>query len=227
MQFYQKSFTGQSFRPLPELKIKKDLNMFCLLTAWGPRHQNTKVLDFLCQNYESFFSDEEKTRAYSKLESLSKEENTVRNLLLACNEWIFKELNEERAGHFAYEIFFGSFEDEKLTFAQIGQPFIYLDRPDLSLQSLGTALDFSALFAQTGQRLPPLPSALIGLYPDTHFPVFSLPLQSEDRLVFVSRDFVPIETLQVPRGERSLENFLKLLTEENEQSPCWLGQLSV
>ncbi|MCZ0932720.1 MAG: SpoIIE family protein phosphatase [Oligoflexia bacterium] len=227
MKLDQKSFTGKSFRPLPELRINEDLNMFCLLTAWGPRNQSAKVLDFLAQNYESFFSDEEKTRAYSKLESLSREENTVRNLLLACNEWIFKELNEEKTGVFAYELFFASFEKGKLTFAQVGQPFVYLDRPGFSLQSLGANLDFSALFAVKGKRLAPLPSALIGLYPDTHFPVFSLPLQPEDRLLFVSRDFIPMEILKTPREQRSLENFLKLLTSENEKSPCWLGQLSV
>ena len=227
MKFEQKSFAGNSFRPLPECQINKDINMFCLLSSWGPRDQNVKVLDFLFQNYESFFSDEEKTRAYSKMESLSKEENMVRNLLLACNEWIFKELNEEKTGNFAYELFFACFAKGKLTFAQVGQPFLYLDRPDLSLQPLGSALDFSALFAQKGKRLAPLPSALIGLYPDTHFSVFSLPLQPEDRLLFISRDFIPLELLQIPREERNLENFLKLLTSENEQSPCWLGQLSV
>ena len=227
MKFEQKSFAGDSFRPLPDFRINPDLNMLCLLSAWGPGDRNVEILDFLFQNYESFSSDEEKTRAYSKLESLSEEENMVRNLLLACNEWIFKELNEEKAGHFAYELFFASFMKGKLTFAQVGQPFLYLDRPVLSLQSLGSALDFSALLAQKGKRLAPLPSALIGLYPDTHFSVFSLPLQPEDRLLFISRDFIPLELLQVPREERNLGNFLKLLTSENEQSPCWLGQLSL
>ena len=227
MNFDQKSFAGTSFRPLPELKINEDLKMLCLLTAWGPRNQNNKVLDFLAQSYESFFSDKEKTRAYSKMESLSQEENTVRNLLLACNEWIFKELNGEKTGTFAYELFFASFETGKLTFAQVGQPFVYLDRPGLSLQSLGANLDFSALFAGKGERLAPLPSSLIGLYPDTHFPVFSLPLQPEDRLFFVSRDFIPLEILNPSREQRSLDHFLKLLTSENEKSPCWLGQLSI
>ena len=225
MKLSQKSFAGKSFRPLPELHIKEDLNMFCLLTAWGPRQKNKAVLDFLSQNYESFFEDEEKTKAYSKSESLSSGENTVRNLLLACNEWVFKELNEKKAVQFAYELVFGLFENGKFCFAQVGQPFIYLDRPGLPLQSMGAALDFSALFAKKGKRLPPLPSSLIGLYPDSYFPVFSLPIQPEDRLFFISRDFIPMEILQASK-ERSLDNFLKLLTSENEQSPCWLGELS-
>ena len=148
MKFEQKSFVGSSFRPLPDFQINKELNIFSLLTAWGPKDQNSKVLDFLLQNYESFFSDEEKTRTYPKLESLSAEENTVRNLLLACNEWIFKELNEQKRGIYAYELFFACFDKAKFTFAQVGQPFVYLDRPGLSLQALGSVLDLSSLLAE-------------------------------------------------------------------------------
>ena len=227
MRFNQKIFTGKSFRPLPDIQVNEDLNVLGLLTAWGPRSQNSNVLDFLVQNYESFVSDNEKTRAYSKMASLSEEENTIRNLLQACNEWIFKDLNEEKAGRFAYEIFFSSLKNGKLTFAQVGQPFVYLDRPEMSLQSLGSVLDFSALFAQKGKRLSPLPSSLIGLYPDSHFSVFSLPLQEEDRLLFISRDFIPADLLQSPREKRDIKSLLSLLTSENEESPCWLGQLSI
>ena len=226
MKLNQKSFTGNSFRPLPEALINKDLNIMCLLTAWGPRNQNTKVLDFLVQSFESFFSDKEKTKVYSKLESLSEEENTVRNLVLACNDWIFKDLNGAERGRFAYELFFASFQEGKLTFAQVGQPFVYLDRPGLSLQPLSSILDFSALFAEKGKRLAPLPSSLIGLYPDTHFSVFSLPIQTQDQLIFISRDFIPSELLQTPGDKREIETFLNLLTSENETSPCWLGKLS-
>ena len=226
MKFSQKSFAGNSFRPLPEAYINEELNILCLLTAWGPSNQNSKVLDFLVQSYESFFSDQEKTRAYDKMQSLSEEENTVRNLLLACNNWIFKELNEEKKGVFAYELFFASFNSGKLTFAQIGQPFFYLDRGDLSLQSLSSILDFSALFAKKGKRMPPLPSSLLGLYPDSHFPVFSLPVQEEDRFLFISRDFIPASLLQSAKEHRNIERVLAFLTSENASSPCWLGELA-
>lgn len=225
MKFNQKSFAGSSFRPLPEFQINEGLNMFSLLTAWGPEDQNRKVLDFLSQSYESFFSDAEKTKAHSKLESLSDEENTVRSLLLACNEWIFKELNEEKRGIYAYEIFFACLNQGKFTFVQAGQPYVYLDRRGLFLQSLGSAFDFSSLFAKTKKRLPPLPAQLIGLYPDAHFSIFSFPFQKGDRLLFISRDIIPMKLLQSRPEERSLENFLNLLSSENEKTPCWLGEL--
>ena len=226
MKMQHRCFVGKGFRPLPEILINEDLQIFAVATPWGPAFQTKKTLEFLAQNYESLSSDEEKTSVYSKLESLSEEENTLRSLILSCNEWIFNEQNKGEEYKFAYELICGHFTTGKLIFAQVGHPFIYLDRPDLPLQSLGHVLDFSALFAKEGKRLAPLPSALIGIHPDTHFPVFSFPLMPEDRLIFISRDFAPGSVLDVPRSKRQLDHLLSLLVKENEESPVWLGILS-
>jgi len=200
--------------------------MFAIVTPWGQAFQTQKILEFLVQNYESFYADEEKTSIYSKLESLSQEENTLRALLLSCSEWIFNEQNGGKEYNFGYELVCGNFKNGKLIFIQAGHPAIYLDRPDIPLQSLGHVLDFSALFSQKGNRLPPLPSTLIGLYPDTHFPVFSFPILSGDRLIFISRDFVQNSLLDISRPQRNLDHLLFVLTKENEESPFWLGILS-
>ena len=226
MKLEQRSFSGKSFRPVPEVFLSKELQLFAIVTPWGPTDQSQKVLEFLSQNYESFCSDEEKTKIYSGLESLSEEENVLRSLLLSCNEWIFNSQNEGKEYKFGYEIICGNFKNGKLSFLQVGQPFIYLDRIGIPLQSLGHVLDFSALFSKKNRRLPPLPSSLIGLYPDTHFSVFSLPVLPEDKLLFISRDFAPGSILDIPRKNRNLEQFLSFLTQENEQSPVWLGLLS-
>ncbi|MCY4320916.1 MAG: hypothetical protein OXC37_00705 [Bdellovibrionaceae bacterium] len=226
MKFDQRSFVGKSFRPLPDFQINEGLKILSLLTAWGPTDQNNRVLDFLSQNYEEKFSDSEKTANYPKLESLSLGENRIRKLLLECNEWIFRELNEKKRGQFAYELFCGNFEKNEFIFSQIGQPFVYLDREGLPLQSLGAPLDFSALLAHKAKRLAPLPSSLIGLYPDTHFSVFSLPLQAKDRVFFFCRDIIPLEILQIPNQKRNLDSFLEFFVSEDEKAPCWLGELS-
>ena len=226
MELDHRCFSGKNFRPKPEILINKDLQMFAIITPWGPAFQTKKVLEFLVQNYESFSVDEEKTNIYSKLHSLSEEENILRSLLLSCNEWIFNEQNGGKNYNFGYELVCGSFTNEKLVFLQAGQPFIYLDRPEIPLQSLGSVLDFSGLFSVKGQRLPPLPSTLMGIHPDTHFSVFSFPVHREDRLIFISRDFIPGSILETPRKNRNLDYFSSVLTEENDQSPFWLGVLS-
>ncbi len=226
MKLKHRCYAGKNFRPQPEILIDEKLQLFAIVTPWGPTFQTKKILEFLVQNYESFYMDEEKTNIYSKMKSLSEDENVLRSLLLSCNEWVFNEQNGAQDCKFGYEIVCGHVKKGKLIFLQVGQPFIYLNRPDIPLQALGHVLDFSGLFSKKGKRLPPLPSTLMGIYPDTHFPVFSFPIDQKDRLLFISRDFVPGSILETADSERNVEHFLSFLTEEHEESPCWVGQLS-
>lgn len=225
MKLEHRFFSGKSFRPNPSFLLDEGLNIFSVATPWGPAFQTKKTLEFLVQNYENLSADEEKTNLYSPLKSLSPEENLLRSLVLSCNEWIFEEQNQKKEYVFGYELFCGNFKNGKMTFVQIGQPFVYLDRPKLPLQYLGSVLDFSASFSK-GERLAPLPSQIIGIHPDSHFPVLSFPVAPEDRLLFISRDFVSGSVLDIPREERNLDHILSVLTEENENSPCWIGLLS-
>ena len=226
MKLEHRCFKGTSFRPTPEVLLSEELSFFAILTPWGPSSYTKKLLDFLTQNQESFKSDEEKTSIYSQLQSLSKEENVLRTLILSCNEWVFKNQNEGKGYNFGYELVCGNFINGKVVFLQIGQPYIYLDRPEIPLQPLGHILDLSGAFSKKGKRLPPLPSSLLGLHPDSHFSVFSLPVEKEDRLLFVSRDFVPNLNGERGKNKQSLEAFVSCLTEENAESPFWIGLLS-
>jgi len=227
MKLEHRCFSGKSFRPQPEILIKDTLQIFSIITPWGPVSQAKKTLDFISQNYEDFSSDEEKTNVYEKLASLSKEENILRTLILSCNEWIYNKQNS--SGHeyiYGYEMVCGSFQNGKLIFVQVGQPFIYLDRPGLPLQPLGHVLDLSSLFSKKNKRFPPLPSTLLGIHPDSHFFVFSLPVKPSDRLIFISRDFAPDSILDIPRDKRGTDRILSVLMEENDNAPAWLGILS-
>lgn len=225
MKLEHRFFSGKNFRPSPSFLLDEGLNLFAIATPWGPAFQTKKTLNFLVQNYENLTSDEEKTNIYSPLQSLSPDENLLRSLILSCNEWIFKEQNHEKEYIFGYELFCGNFKSGKMIFSQIGQPFVYLDRPDLPLQSLGSVLDFSASFSK-GERLAPLPSHLMGIYPDSHFPILSFPIAKGDRLLFISRDFAPASILDIPHPDRNLDHILSLLTKEDAKSPCWIGHLS-
>lgn len=226
IQFQQRSFKGENFRPLPDILNHEKLNLFCALTSWGPSDENQKFLDFMLETYELLSSDSEKTNPYQALSSLSLEENTLRSLLFSCNDWIFKNQNQEKDYVFGYEIFVAVLKEGLLTFCQVGQPFVYLDRKGLELQSLGAVLDFSALFAEESKRLDPLPSRLIGLKPDIFLPVFSLPIQEEDRLILLCKDLIPPSFLQSPSKKRGLKNLSELLSMDETQTAFWLGQLS-
>lgn len=226
MNLKYRAFGGhEAFRPQPEILIDKALQIFAIITPWGPRHQTKAVLDFLVQNYENFQSDEEITSAFPKLTSLSQEENTLRSLVLSCNQWIFKEQNKGEEYDFAYEIVCGACLNNQVLFVQVGHPFIYLDREDIPLQPLGHALDLSGGFSLMDERPPPLPSQLIGLHPDTHFSIFKVPTNKNDRLLFISRSLVPTNILETTRKNRTLDHISLQLSKDNKDVPFWLGLL--
>lgn len=233
MNLESRSFAGKTFRPQPETLLNSDLSLFAIATPWGPGSQTKNVLEFLSQSCEAFSSDEEATAVIPRLKCLTPEENTLRAMAFACNERIFKEQNEGKEYTFGYELvcglFFGDFEGEpgagKILFVQAGHPSIYLDRAGFPLQPLGHVLDLSGGFSRLEEKLPPLPSRLLGIHEDAHFSVFSLPVKQGDRLVFVSRAAVPGTLLEAPRENRSLQGLSLMLAEDDESMPFWLGIL--
>ena len=224
-EFQQRSFKGRGFRPLPELLIDENLQFFSAATAWGPPSENQKLLDFLRQKYQSLSSDKEQTNIYDSIKSLSEEENILRALMLSCNDWVFNKKNFGSSFKFAYELFSAVFHKGILTFSQIGQPFVYLDREGMDLQLLGSVLDFSALYSEKGKRLSSMPSQLIGLKSDISVSVFSIPVQREDRFILLCRDFAPVSFVQIDRSQRNLKNMLSLLNSYDKTAPFWLGRL--
>ena len=162
MQLDHRCFKGKTFRPTPEVLLNEELQLFAIATPWGPAFQTKNLFDFLVQNYGSFSSDEEKTSVYPQLQSLSKEENTLRALLLSCNDWVFKEQNQNKAYSYGYEIVCGHFSDGKLIFLQIGQPYIYLDRPTNTYSAFRPYFRSVWSFFQKRESSPPTPFLSFG-----------------------------------------------------------------
>ena len=233
MNLESRSFAGKTFRPRPEILLNSDLNLFAIATPWGPGFQTKNVLEFLSQSCGAFSSDEEATSVIPRLKCLTPEENTLRSMALACNERIFKEQNEAKEYTFGYELVCGLFSGDfdsgpgagKILFVQAGHPSIYLDRAGFSLQPLGHVLDLSGGFSRLEEKLPPLPSRLLGIHEDAHFSVFSLPVKRGDRLVFISRAAVPGALLEAPREQRNLQDLSLLLAEDDENMAFWLSIL--
>ena len=221
------AFGGKTFRPQPEILLNRELNLFAVVTPWGPRFQTKEVLESLVQNYELYSSDREVTSVYSTLRSLSDGENILRTTILACNDHIFKGQNKESEYTFGYELVCGVLRENQILFVQVGHPYIYLDRPEISLQPLGHVLDLSGGYSRLPKNPPPLPSRLAGLYSDTHFSVFTVPVRPEDRLLFISRAIVPAKLLSVQRESRTLNFMARQLAKDNQDMPFWLGILNL
>jgi len=116
IEIQQRSFKGESFRPLPALLFDKKLQLFCVMSPWASPNETEDVFEFLTQNYQTLTSDKEKTNFYSPIESLSTTENILRSLVLSCNNWIFKKQNQGDSLNFAYEMFIAVFKNQTLSF---------------------------------------------------------------------------------------------------------------
>ena len=227
MELNFQAYGGKIFRPQPEVLVHKELGLFAVVTPWGPQFQTKEVINSLVQNYETYSSDEEVTAVYSPLESLSYEENIFRQTILSCNEQIFKEQNKESEYTFGYEMVCGVVRQKQILFIQVGHPYIYLDRPTLPLQPMGHVLDLAAGYSHLPKNPPPLPSQLLGLYPDMHFSVFCLPVEKTDRLLFISRSFIPVKVITAPREERDLNSLARQMAKDNQDIPFWMGLLDL
>lgn len=226
MQLDFRSFVGTAFRPQSEALINEELGFFSIITPWGPQFQVKQVSETLIQNYETLSSDREITSVYKNLSSLSHNENILRRSVLLSNEEVHKSQNRGKDYSVGYELICGAREKNHVFFVQIGHPAIYLDREGEALQPLGHVLDFAGGLSKLPKRLPPLPSQLFGIYSDTHCSVFSIPLISKDRLLFISRALVPIQILNTERKNRTLDHLSLLLSEEDSSMPFWLGILN-
>ena len=218
-------FGGKTFRPQPKTLVNNDLGGFSIVTPWGPQFQAKQVAETLMQNYEIFSSDKEITSVHKNLSCLSLEENLLRRSVLASNEQVHKNQNRGKDYAIGYEVVCGIQDKNQILFSQIGHPAIYLDRPGTTLQPLGHILDLSGGHSRLSKRLPPLPSQLFGIYADIHCSIFRIPLLSQDRLIFISRAFIPIEILNVKKENRTLEHFSLLLSKNDPSMPFWLGFL--
>ena len=225
MELKFRCFGGKTFRPQPEALVNEELGLFSIVTPWGPGFQTKQVTESLIQNYTNFSSDKEATSIYKNLTCLSPEENILRRSILTSNEQIYKSHNRGKHYSVGYEVVCGLKDKNQILFVQIGHPAIYLDREGASLQALGHILDLAGGHSRLTKRLPPLPSQLFGIYADTHCSVFRIPLLELDRLIFISRAFIPSHILDIKRESRNLEHLSLLLSKDDSSMPFWLGVL--
>ena len=223
MNLIFQAFGGETFRPQPTTLLNNNLGLFAIITPWGPSFQTKNLTEVLLQNFETYSSDAEVTNVFAPLSCLSTEENLLRTILLSFNKYIYEELNKTSEYTFGYEIVCGLKRGNQILFSQTGHPHTYLDREGIPLQPLGHVLDLAGGFSRLSKELPPLPSQLIGIHSEAHFSIFSIPIKEQDRLIFISRSFVPTSALTINRKERNLEHISHKLSEDNEKFPFWLG----
>lgn len=222
MQLDERSYGGKLFRPRPEVFVSDDKSLMIIATPWGPAQAAKDFIETVSNQLRDTESDPDQTVVFLKVDSLDLKENRLRMAILSAHEDIRDKYNNEEATA-GLEVLCLIKNDKKISWFQIGAPFTSLIRTN-KLLPIHHPLDLS-FDCSTAVTLPPLPKDLIGLQNQIHLEMGSFRWQQQDKMLLISRSYVPHELFKVAPHELSLDNITKTLSEENQEHPFWVGIL--
>lgn len=229
MSLQDRSFSGKTIRPSPEVRIEDDGSFGVIATPWGPRSTVKRVTEALSDFILSAKTDMENTSPFQVLTCLSPLANTLRAGIMLANDIIYREENksEYQSG---VELLVFTRNSTEIAFVQIGQPHVILNRtsrPGSPMIPIGVQLDLSMEWSVGKKILSPLPHDLLGLYTTSNFQVMMFRPMPGDELIFLSRTELPPSLLQTPPSERTLESLSRILAKDDPDQPFWLGTYAV
>ena len=225
MKFTERAFSAKSFRPRPGCYVSASQKFSAVITPWGQGELSTEqVFEELESQYSILSEDAESTRLSPVLQSLSQAENDIRTAVMSVNQNIYNKVNEEDYST-GFELFALSRQDSVCSFSQIGCPIVLLDRPHQPLCLIGSAPAEAG--RQNSKTFSPLPVQLMGLHEDAPLSFTSFPCQKGDRLILLSRAYVPPAWFAVKKDQRKLKHLSKLAVQDNPLMPFWLGLLDL
>ena len=228
MNITERAFSANTIRPRPGCHISENQELAAVITSWGQSSLSTQaVFEDLESRYSFFSEDMESTRPFPIMQNLSIPENDMRTAIIQVNQDIYNKMNEEEYS-IGFELFFVTIKRNICAFSQLGCPIVLIDRPSqaLCLTSSSLVLDGSLLFSSQGCQSP-LPVQLMGVHEDVSTSSCCFRFNKGDRLILLSRSYVPPSWLSVKREERTIEHLSRLASQDNPQIPFWLGILDL
>ncbi len=225
-----RSFRTQVIRPRPDSYVSGDGKLVVILTPWGDGEalSTQSVFEEIESQYNLLSADREKTHPFSKMMSLSVQENNMRTTVRTINQQIFEGVNEEE-WHCGFEIFFASIQDNICTFIQVGQPMVLIERSKNQLHCLGHSADLASFCYSSMEEeklpAPPLPGQLLGVYPDISFHPVSFRFSLEDSLILLSRQLIPLRWFETLKEGRDLNTLSEHARKDNPHLPFWIGRM--
>ncbi len=223
MQLQERSYGGQLFRPRPEVFFSDDRRLCIVATPWGPAQAAKDFIDLVSQQMRDADNDPDKTVVFLKMDSLDLQENRLRMAILSAHEDIRDKYNDDGLSA-GLEILCLIKNDKKVTWFQLGAPFTSILRHN-TIIPIHHPIDLSFDFSRN-KVLPPLPKDLIGLPSHVHLEMGSFRADKDDRLMLISRSYVPHSLFLQEPAQITLESITKTLSEDHQDHPFWVGLLS-
>lgn len=227
MNWSERSYSGNLFRPRPEILFDQKGQILVVATPWGPRSTAKRAIQLIQNHILSSLQDNEATSPFGRLDCLIPIANDVRIAIQLVNESIF---NEENKNEFisGIELFVLVKTKNIVSWAQVGTPSLFLIHPTMGPQPLGPNQDLSYEYSQhTDQATTsPLPSKLLGIYEQCDFTVESMHVDATQNLILLSRSNIPFSKLPAHEAPYLLDAWAKSLSQDSPETPFWIGQLT-
>lgn len=224
--FENRSYSGKTFRPRPEIHADTEANLLLVATPWGQRSSARKAIDHILEYYVLAKSDREVTSPFERLTCLSTAANNLRTATLLANERLYREDNrtEYRSG---VELFGASFVDDEFVWLQVGQPQILLSRAGERLMPLGGYVDLSFDLSDGKELLPALPNQLLGLDSTVNLTINSFRARPDDRILLMSHSAPPPALYGLGRADLTLEKISRVMAKDHPNLAFWVGLLDL
>lgn len=226
LRFEERSYSGNTFRPRPEIHLDPQSNLLIVATPWGSRSAARKVIDRMTDYLSLARDDKEATSPLQRLSCLSSQANNLRVAALLANEVLYRDdnQNEYKSG---VELFAASLDENEVVWLQAGNPQILLGRGDRSLLPLGSQIDLAFDMSEGTELLPPLPSQLLGLDSSLNLTINSFRARAGDRIVLLSHSHLPRSVFDLKVQDMNLDGMSRTLASVHPDLAFWLGILTI
>jgi hypothetical protein len=197
-----------------------------IATPWGQRDLAKDILDLINEYVSATFQDQEATSPFDKWTCLSPVANSVRISMLLSNDSLYRTANS-REYKTGLELFVGAHAHNEFVWGQVGCPHILLIRNHRPLVALNSQPDLSFEMSSGPIVLPPLPRNLLGVHSQLNVNIGSFRPQNGDRLLLLSRAYVPVNLFTDNLIDKNLEDMTQLVAKDNPTMPFWIGILDL
>jgi hypothetical protein len=227
MEFVERSFPGEYYRPTPKLHFDRASGVLMVATSWGAPDVAETVIEKAREFLMSARSDQEITSPFERLAHLSSNANNIRIAALLANSHLYSQNNKVRLTS-GVELCIVLEAEQECAWLQVGHPNIVLVRNGFGPVPLSVEIDLAMEMAATGApALPPLPSNLLGLDTSAKYSVGSFRKNEGDQLFLLSHSSSISTLIGNYRADVSLEDLVRNLSQTADRHPFWLGKVTL
>lgn len=223
MKLEQRSYSTKFLRPRPVIHAEPDGSLLVITISWGSPDLASRINEDIVKYLQAAVADVEVTSPFEFMTCYGDEANYLRVASLISNETIYRAINRtEYTG--GVEILLLSRKGNKISFAQVGAPYLLLEKVDVGTAPIAVASEVGfECIADRQAGISPLPRELLGVDPTVNIRCGDFRVDPDDRLILYSGSYWPEGFWESSNEGARLQSLTHKLVKKNPESPFWLG----